>query len=118
MIDKPAAKQLKVVLWQPPSNLTHRRMSLNIGRTIDEGHAFDFCRAQVAENLGGVFNSSFWSQDVLRVAEEKQSVRHALVAVTALSESRPKRTPEPESLVSSISSKTFIIQQHNKVCRS
>ena len=70
-MDKPATKQLKVVLWQLWSSFTNRRLSPSADRTIDEKHAFGFFRAQVADNLGGVFDSSFWSQEVLRVAEEE-----------------------------------------------
>lgn len=111
--ERPTKKPLKVILWQPQSSLTVRRVSPSAGRTSDEGHAFDFFRVQMAQNLGGVFDSSFWSQDVLRVAVEEQSVRHALVAVAALSESRLKTASESAGS-SSTFPKTFIIQQHNK----
>ena len=55
-------------------------------RTSDECRAFDFFRTNVANNLGGFFDTSFWNRDILQVAQHEPSVRHAIVAVASTSE--------------------------------
>lgn len=102
--------QLKVVLWKPTS-LNPQRMVLNPDHTSDEVRAFDFFRTTIATNLGGFFESKFWSGDVLQVAQHESSVRHAVVALASLSETMLKATPTSSMTPTS---ELFALRQHAK----
>ncbi|TVY32646.1 hypothetical protein LOCC1_G008645 [Lachnellula occidentalis] len=100
---------LKVVLWRP-NNVAIQRLSPTPHHSNEESRAFHFFRTKVATNLGGFFDSSFWTLDVLRVAQHEDPVRHAIVALASLSETlldtapgSSKPPPEP-----------FAIRQHSK----
>ncbi|KUJ15049.1 uncharacterized protein LY89DRAFT_736110 [Mollisia scopiformis] len=94
---------LKVVLYEPSSA---RQISPHPGHTSDELRAFNFFWTKVAVGLGGFFESGFWTRDVLRVAEQEDSVWHAIVALSSLSETlleAEESSPKP-----------FAIQQYTQ----
>ena len=82
---RPTPDQLKVIMWQP-TGLAIRQLSLTAGHTSHEGRSLEFFRVKVAMDLSGFFDSSFWTQDVLQVAQHEPSVRHGVVALASLSE--------------------------------
>lgn len=86
---RPCHDQLKVVMWQP-HGLAVQRVSPTPSQTSDEGRSFDFFRSKVAANLGGFFDSSFWTRDVLQAAQHEASIRHAVVALASLAETWPQ----------------------------
>ncbi|KAF2792475.1 hypothetical protein K505DRAFT_376027 [Melanomma pulvis-pyrius CBS 109.77] len=106
----PNLDQLKVVLWKP-TRLNPQRIVLNPDHTSDEVRAFDFFRTKVATNLGGFFESEFWSRDVLQFAQQEPSARHAVVALASLSESMLKATPTSSMTPTS---ELFALRQHAK----
>jgi len=85
-------------------------MSQNPSHTNDEIRAFDFFRTKVAVNLSGAFDSTFWTSDILQVAQREDPVRHAIVALASLSETMLKAT----SNSSKSSPEVFAIRQHAK----
>ena len=100
---------LKVVLWRP-NDVSIQRIHPSPHHSNEESRAFHFFRTKVATNLGGFFDSSFWTLDILRVAQHEEPVRHAIVALASLSETLldtapGSSKPPPES---------FAIQQHSK----
>jgi hypothetical protein len=72
-------------MWQPNGLAVHR-LSPTPSQTSNEGRSVDFFRTKVAMKLGGFFDSSFWSRDVLQAAHDEPSIRHAVVALASLSE--------------------------------
>lgn len=125
---RPTSDQLKVIMWQP-TGLAIRQLSPTAGHTSHEVRSFEFFRVKVAMDLGGFFDSSFWTQDVLQVAQHEPSVRHGVVALASLSETllRTKQGHGSESSVQDEDDKqrslprsrspspgTFAIRQHAK----
>lgn len=100
---------LKVVLWHP-NDVAIRRISPTPGHSNEESRAFHFFRTKVAINLGGFFDSSFWTLDVLRVAQHEDPVRHAIVALASLSETLLDTAPGSNKQAP----KPFAIRQHSK----
>ena len=88
-------------------------MSPNQDHTSDEIRAFDFFRANVAISLAGLFDSSFWTRDILQAARQEPSVRHALVALSSLSETMHKTTCSRMNCPAPLGA-SFAIQQHTK----
>lgn len=72
-------------MWQP-NGLALRRLSPTPSQTSNESRSFDFFRTTVATKLGGFFDSSFWTRDVLQAAHHEPSIRHAVVALASLGE--------------------------------
>lgn len=78
---------LKVVLFRHrPITPFPNRISESPSQTNVEARAFDFFRTKVAGNLSGVFDPSFWTVDILQVAQQEEPIRHAVVALASLSE--------------------------------
>jgi hypothetical protein len=78
---------LKVVHFRhQPIAAFPNRISEGPSQTNVEARAFDFFRTKVAGYLSGVFDPSFWTIDILQVAQQEEPVRHAVVAVASLSE--------------------------------
>ncbi|TVY15872.1 Sterol uptake control protein 2 [Lachnellula arida] len=100
---------LKVVLWRP-NNVAIQHISPTPNHSNEESRAFHFFRTKVATNLGGLFDSSFWTLDVLRVAQHEDPVRHAIVALASLSETILDTAPGS----SKPPPKPFAIRQHSK----
>lgn len=101
---------LKVVLWQP-NNLT-LQISQHQSHSQYEIRAFDFFRTKVATSLSSCFSSSFWTCDILQVAQKEDPVRHAIVALASLSEANLHSGTADGSARGS--SKVLAIQQHAK----
>ncbi|MCJ1238414.1 hypothetical protein MMC14_006403 [Varicellaria rhodocarpa] len=80
--------------------------------TGDEIRAFDFFRTKVATSLAGLFDSTFWTRHILQAARHEPSVRHAVVALSSLSETKLQTTPSLAN--SSAPLGTFAIRQHTK----
>ncbi|CZR57815.1 uncharacterized protein PAC_07704 [Phialocephala subalpina] len=106
----PNPDPLKIVHWQPTNSLVLRQPSPNPSHTNDEARAFDFFRTRVAVTLGGFFDSSFWTQDVLQVAQQEDPIRHAIVALASLSEGMLKRSQDAVATVPG----PLAIQQYSK----
>ncbi|TVY88324.1 Sterol uptake control protein [Lachnellula willkommii] len=100
---------LKVVLWRP-NDVAIPRISPTPSHSNEESRAFHFFRTKVAANLGGFFDSSFWTLHVLRVAQHEDPVRHAIVALASLSETILDTAPGS----SKPPPKSFAIRQHSK----
>jgi hypothetical protein len=78
---------LKVVLFRHrPIAPFPNQISESTNQTSVEARAFEFFRAKVAGHLSGVFDASFWTKDILQVAQQEEPVRHAVVALASLSE--------------------------------
>jgi hypothetical protein len=54
--------------------------------------AFNFFRMKFAVTLSGFFDSNFLTCDILQIAQQEKTVRHAIVALASLSESMLKTT--------------------------
>lgn len=100
---------LTIVHWQP-ANLILCHISQNLSHTNAEVRAFDFFRTKVAINLSGFFDSSFWTRDILQVAQQEDPVRHAVVALSSLSETMLERSNNGTER----GPETFAIRQHTK----
>lgn len=72
-------------MWQP-NGLAVRRLTPYPSHTSKESRALEFFRTKVAVTLAGVFESSFWTRDILQAAQREPSIYHAVVALASLSE--------------------------------
>ncbi|KAJ6782383.1 hypothetical protein PWT90_09340 [Aphanocladium album] len=79
-----------------------------------EIHIFDLFRLRTVNQVGGSFNHTFWTGDVLRAARIYPAVWHACLSFAAL-DHRAKKPGAPNADRSSLY--TFALSQHNASIR-
>lgn len=99
---------LKTILYQPTQLILHPH------HTQEELRALSFFRAKVAVNLSGLFASTFWTNDILQVAQQEDSVRHAVVALASLFEGMFCNYPDKHEEEQRNRLEAFAVRQHRK----
>jgi hypothetical protein len=79
-----------------------------------EKRSFDFFLNRAGQRLGGFFNGSFWTREILQAAISSPSIRHLVVALGAVYEQFECREPDSQS---GIDDMRFALQQCNHSIR-
>ncbi len=108
---RPERNSIKIVHWQL-STLALSRVSVDVTGNEKERRAFEFFRKVSVPEFSGFLESNFWSRLVLQASHTESTIRHAVIALGALHESRKGKDPmqSPKSKAYN----PFALQQCNK----
>ncbi|KAL9111253.1 MAG: hypothetical protein Q9227_004331 [Pyrenula ochraceoflavens] len=111
-------------VWMPnptrdPAVLA-RTPIVSIDPCSDDGerHSFYYFRTRVSDHVAGYFDRDFWDHLVLRTSHSDATIRHAVLALSAIYESLEACRVQPASIDRANFLKRFALHQYNRATTS
>jgi hypothetical protein len=99
------------------SSVTLYSPSVDIEGSMDERRSFHYFRSRNMAQLPGNFEPYFWDHLVLQFSHQDRTIRHCLIALSAIYETHERDSRNPMTSLTLQSRSPYVLVQYNKAVR-